>query len=328
MELEPLIGARLVAGFPGTEASPALIAHLRALHISSIIVFARNFTSVAQFTRLLRDLESGVGRRLLVMVDHEGGRIIRFSEGVTRFPAPREAARRGDAAIEAQGRTEAAELGRLGIHVNLAPCVDVLTEGSDPVIGDRAYGSDPAVVSRLGAARVRGLQDGGVAACAKHFPGLGAVARDPHKDLPTIRLDRDAMRRTHWPPFQAAVAARVATIMSSHVCYPELGEPEGLPATFSPRLVSELLRQTFGFEGAILTDDLEMGALRSFGGMGDIAVRACEAGHDFLLICSDLAMQREAFAGLLEAASGGRLSPAAVQAGANRAQLIRSQWVR
>lgn len=296
MELDELVGARLAVGLPGPDAAEEVLARLRATHAQSLVVFARNFASAAQFTELLKRLERALGRRLLVMVDHEGGRVIRFRDGVTRFPDARTVgATRRPEDIERQGAVEAEELSRLGVGVNLAPCVDVVVEGSDPVIGDRSYGSDPARVAACAVARIRGLQSHGVAACAKHFPGLGAVPRDPHATLPTISLDQAAMERAHLPPFRAAIRAGVAMVMSSHVCYPALGDPPGLPATFSSRLIKGMLREQLGFGGLILTDDLEMGALRALGTMGEIAVRATEAGHDLLLICSDLSLAEEAF---------------------------------
>jgi len=315
MTLDELIGARLAVGFPGTEATEELIAHVRAIQAQSLVVFARNFQSSDQFRRLLARLNEALGRRLLVMVDHEGGRVVRFAQGMTQFPdAMTQGKAQGPDTIERQGAVEARELRGLGVSVNLAPCVDVFVDGSDPVIGDRSYGSDPEHVSRLGAARIRGLQSHAVMACAKHFPGLGAVQRDPHKTLPTITLDWEAMDAVHLPPFRAAIASDVAMVMSSHVCYPALGDPPGLPATFSPRLSRELLRDQLRFEGLLLTDDLEMGALRSFGTMGEAAVRATEAGHDVLLICSDLAAQQEAFASLRAAYQDGRLPCDALEA--------------
>jgi len=328
MSLEVLVGAQLTVGIPGTEATMEVIEHLRAIHTQSVIVFERNFASPEQFLHLIQQLEAALERRLLVMVDHEGGRVIRFRQGVTQFPAAFSAGQANDpAAIERQGMVEAQELKRLRTQVNLAPCMDVLVRGCDPIIGDRSYGSDSRRVCRLGVARVQGLQAHGVAACAKHFPGLGAVQRDPHKTLPTIRLDWGAMRATHLPPFEAAMAAGVAAVMSSHVCYPALGDPAGLPATLSPRLIRELLRQTMGFSGLIVTDDLMMGALRAFGRMGEIAVRAVEAGHDVLLLCDDLKAQKEAFSGLVGAYRSGRLHVAELEASVGRLAALRQKFL-
>ena len=327
MTLEEQVGATLAVGFPGTESSTALIAALRQTRAQSLVVFERNFSSPEQFLRLLDELDQALGRRLFVTVDHEGGRVIRFRSGVTRFPSSLEAGRGDPAEVQRQGAVEARELRALGVHANLTPCVDVLQPGCDPVIGDRSYGEDPVRVAAFGVARIRGLQGGGVAACAKHFPGLGAVGRDPHKLLPTIDLDEAAMRRTHLPPFAAAVSAGVAMVMSSHVCYPKLGDPPGLPATFSPRLIQGWLRQELGFPGLILSDDLEMGALRAFGSMGEAAIQAAAAGHDLLLICSRIAAWEEAFSALVAAYRSGRLDPQALAASAGRVAVVREKFL-
>ena len=325
MSLDALLGSTLVVGFQGRDATPQLIKDLRATHAQSLILFERNITSPEQLAALLADLQESLGPRL-VMIDQEGGRVVRIRSGVTQFPDAQTVGRTQDAAaVERQGRVEAEELRHLGIHVNLAPCVDVLVEGGDPVIGDRSYGPDPEQVSSLGAARIRGLQSHGAVACAKHFPGLGAVPRDPHKTLPTIGLGWEALRAVHLPPFEAAIRAGVAAVMSSHVCYPGLGEPEGVPATFSRRLIQGLLREELGFSGLILTDDLEMGALRTFGSLGEAAIRAREAGHDLALICSDLSGAREALSALRQACRAGRLKEADVEASAARVARVRER---
>lgn len=327
MTLEEQVGATLAVGFPGTEPSPELVEALRQTHAQSVVVFERNFTSPEQFIRLVQGLDRALGRRLLVMVDHEGGRVIRFRTGVTQFPAALTVGRGRPEDAERQGAAEARELAALHVHANLTPCVDVLQPGCDPVIGDRSYGENPARVAAFGAARIRGLQGGGVAACAKHFPGLGAVGRDPHKLLPTISLDEAAMRRTHLPPFAAAVDAGVAMIMSSHVCYPALGDPPGLPATFSPRFIQGWLRKELRFNGLVLSDDLDMGALRSFGPPGEAAVRAALAGHDLLLMCADMGAWKEAFSRLVAAYRSGRLSSEALAASVRRVEAVRQKFL-
>ena len=327
MNVDELIGARLAVGIPGPAATGEVIEQLRRTHAQSLVVFSRNFTSPEQFRQLLRRLEEAVEQRFLVMADHEGGRVIRFGSGVTRFPDALTMGREGADAVERQGKVEAEELRGLGVHVNLAPCVDVIAEGADPVIGDRSYGSDPLPVGACGVARIHGLQSSGVAACAKHFPGLGAVPRDPHTILPTIPLDWATMERIHLPPFREAISAGVAMVMSSHVCYPALGDPPLLPATFSPRLIRGVLRERLRFHGPILTDDLEMGALRTFGTVAEAAVRATEAGHDLLLICSNLSAAEEALSALRHAYQSGRLDAAELQVGAEKVAQLRQKFL-
>jgi len=307
-DLDALIGARLVVGIPGTIATDEVIEHLKHIRAGGLIPFARNLQSPEQFRRLLSQLHDALGRQVLVMVDHEGGRVVRFSSGVTQFPdALTVGTTKEPGEVRQQGEIEAKELKALGVAVNLAPCVDVLVEGADPVIGTRSYGRDPQRVASLGAARIQGMQRQGLAACAKHFPGIGAVPKDPHTSLPTVQLDWSAMRHVHLVPFVEAIRVGVATLMSSHVCYPKLEPSSHTPATFSVRLMRDLLRGELGFDGVVLSDDLEMGALREVCSVGEAAVRAVEAGHDALLVCSDLAAQREVFEALRVAYYDGRL---------------------
>lgn len=325
MTLEELIGATLVVGLPGASLTGGIAEHLRAIHAGGFIPFARNFESPDQFRALVSSLNETCGRELLVMVDHEGGRVVRFSSGVTCFPdALTVGATQSADAARRQGEIEAEELRALGVHVNLAPCVDVLVEGSDPVIGSRSYGQDAQRVAAFGAARVHGLQSRGVAACAKHFPGLGAVPKDPHTQLPTVHLDWEAMRRVHLVPFRAAIDAGVATVMSSHVCYPKLDSQPSTPATFSRRLMHELLRTELGFQGLVVSDDLEMGALRELCAIGDAAVRTVEAGHDVLLICSDVSLQHQVFEVLCAAYESGRLSVTQLERSVARLDALRT----
>jgi beta-N-acetylhexosaminidase len=260
---------------------------------------------------------------VLVLVDHEGGRVVRFHEGVTRFPDALTVGRtQGIAGVERQGAVEAEELRRLGVHVNLAPCVDVLEPGADPVIGDRSYGSDAEQVSALAVARIRGLQARGVAACAKHFPGLGAVPQDPHRVLPTIRLSWSEMER-HLRPFRAAIEGGVAMVMSSHVCYPLLGDPEGVPATYWSRLIRETLRVRLRFAGVIVTVDMALGAVGAVGSLGEGVIRASEAGHDLLVICFGPDQALEAAAALRRAYEAGRLRQADLERSVERLARLR-----
>ncbi len=350
-----MVGATLVVGIAGPTVTAEEAAHLRAIHAGGFISFERNFQSPEQFIRLMADLKAALGRELLVMVDHEGGRIIRFSSGVTRFPDPLSLGRTAaPEQVQRQGEIEANELKALGVHLNLAPCVDVLIAGSDPVISSRSYGADPRRVAELVCARIRGMQQHGVAACAKHFPGLGAVPKDPHIHLPTLQLNWATMQATHLVPFVEAIRAGVApppthrpeaslatgeaaaaqpwvgggvaTIMSSHVCYPRL-DPTGVPATFSPRLIRTLLREELGFQGLILTDDLEMGALHALCPIGEAAVRAVEAGHDLLLICHRPEAQREAFDALCAAYRSSRLAAAMLERTVERVRTFKQDYL-
>jgi beta-N-acetylhexosaminidase len=200
----------------------------------------------------------------------------------------------------------AAELRAVGVTLDYAPVLDILTNPQNPVIGDRALSEKAEEVARYGAAIIRGLQDGGVAACGKHFPGHGDTSVDSHLDLPIVEHPPDRIRRVEFVPFQEAVAAGVAFMMTAHVLVPSLdGE---VPATLSPRIVQTLLREELGYQGVILSDDLEMKAVAKTWAVPDSAVLAIAAGCDGVLICSgNVELQAQTLEALVHAVEDGRI---------------------
>src|SRR5438093_1518851 len=217
-------------GLPGATLDDADLRVFRDTRAAGLILYRRNFESPAQLLDVLGRLEGALGRRLLVATDHEGGRIVMLGRGVTIFPDNLAVGTAGEETFAyKQGLLEARELRRLGIDLNLRPCLDVLTDRYSPNIGIRSYGKDPRIVSRYGVARIRGMARGGLSACAKHFPGKGHSPLDAHLKLPTIDSTPEEMRATHLPPFLEAMAAGVAAVMTSHPVYPKL-DPSGPPA--------------------------------------------------------------------------------------------------
>jgi beta-N-acetylhexosaminidase len=309
MTLTERIGKTLVFGIPGSRVTLRDVRLFRDTGAAGLILYRINYRSPDQVRRLVTELEEALGRRLLVTVDHEGGRVVMFGGGVTVFPdnLALGTAGRTDWAAR-QGAIEARELRRFGVDVNFAPTVDVLTDAFSPNIGIRSYGADSARVGALASARIRAMQKGGVSACAKHFPGLGPATLDPHLDLPVIDMTWREWRRTHRPPFAHAIAAGVDVVMTSHPLYPRMDPTPRTPATFSRRLVHDLLRTDMGFTGVISSDDLEMGALGRVGTVGPAAVRAVQAGHDLLLCCHREELQRQVFDHLRRAYEDGTLA--------------------
>jgi beta-N-acetylhexosaminidase len=273
-----------------------------------LILYRINFENPRQLQRLITDLEEALGRRLLLAADHEGGRVIMFREGVTVFPdnlAAGEAGKIGYAGK--QGEIEARELRRLGLDVNLGPVLDVLTDAYSPNIGIRSYGKDWRLVAEMGAARISAMQQHGLSACAKHFPGKGHAPVDAHLGLPVIPSTWKEMEETHLQPFIRALAAGVDLVMSSHPYYPQLDAGPGMIATFSRRIIYDYLRKELNFQGVIASDDLEMGAIKAICPIGEAGIAAAAAGHDLLLVCHDLQAQKEVFYKLLDAYRCGRL---------------------
>ena len=298
-------GQRFMAGFDGLEPSADVKRLLRDFGVGSAILFARNVDGPEQVADLVRELQSiardaGHDLPLLVAVDQEGGRVQRLRGPWTVWPALRAVGRLGsEDHARRMGEAIAAELVACGIRCDFAPVVDVDTNPRNPVIGDRSFGHDPDVVARLGAGMIRGLQDGGVAACAKHFPGHGDTSVDSHFDLPVVDHSRSRLDDVELRPFRKAVEAGVATIMTAHVLVRELDD--AAPATLSPLVIETLLRKEMKYDGVVVSDDLEMKAIAARWPPGEAAVLAAKAGCDILPVCASTDAQVEAIEGLVRA---------------------------
>ena len=266
--------------------TPEIRSLAREFSLGGVTVFSRNIEAPEQVAELSTDLQALATELLLwVSVDQEGGRVARLKKPFTEWPPMAVLGRSGNAELASRfAAALASELRAVGVTLDYAPVLDIHTNPKNPVIGDRALAEDADAVARLGAAIVRGLQDNGVAACGKHFPGHGDTSVDSHFDLPLVEHPPDRIRRVECVPFRAAIAADVAFIMTAHVLVPSLDDER--PATLSPRVVQALLRDELGFRGVILSDDLEMTAIAKSYTVPDAAVAAVSAGCDGLLICS------------------------------------------
>ena len=286
-------------GAYGTKPSRETIALFKATNATGLLLLARNIETPAQTKAYIEELEDRLGRPLLVAIDHEGGWVLRFKSGMTAFPGNAALGRTRDPKLAyAVGRQMARELAPLGIRMNLAPVLDVAAKNYNPGIGIRSFGSDPKLAGRLGAAFTRGLQDHGVSACAKHFPGKGAATVDAHVDLPTIKMPRAEFNRNHLAPFHDAVKAGVDAVMTSHVRFPAF---DSVPATFSRKIVRDVLRGKLGYHGLIISDDLCMGAITKRWPVAEATLKCLDAGHDVLMIAHDVQGMRDAVELLREA---------------------------
>ncbi len=279
------VGQLVVAGFDGKTLPAEVPALVREFDLGGIILFARNVESpeqvagiAAEAQQLARELPLWVG------VDQEGGRVARMRRPMTEWPPMAALGRSGDEALAGRfAGALARELLAVGISIDFAPVLDVLTNSKNPAIGDRALGEEPEVVARIGAAIVRGLQSAGLAACGKHFPGHGDTGVDSHLDLPIVEHAPDRLRAVDFVPFRAAIEARVAAIMTAHLLVPSLDDAN--PSTLSHRVVTDILRGELGFEGLVFTDDLDMQAISGRYTRERAAVAAIRAGCDVALLC-------------------------------------------
>jgi len=278
-------GELVIGGFPGTSLPEPFARALRDRRRGGAILFKPNVEGgPAQVAALGRALHAASPEMPpIVGIDQEGGRVARLRAPLLEVPPMRTVASWGDPTFaERISRAMGTELAALGITVDFAPVLDVNTRPENPVIGDRAFGSDPETCARYGVAWVRGLQSTGLLACGKHFPGHGDTSKDSHVDLPVVDQPRERLERVELVPFRAAAAAGVAMMMTAHVLYTAL-DPKR-PATLSP-VASTTLRDEVGFGGVLVSDDLEMRAIAARWETGEAAVASIAAGCDALLVC-------------------------------------------
>jgi len=314
MTLEQKVGAMLMLGWEGeTPADDTTVCAkarelVREMEVGGIILMGRNVRQddLAVTVNTINELQSLSREPLLVNVDQEGGMVARFVDGVTVMPSNMAlgATRRPDLAYKACYAC-GEELRALGVNYDFAPCVDVNNNPDNPIIGTRSYGESPDLVSGFGAQAIRGYQDAGVIACAKHFPGHGDTAVDSHLALPSVPYPRKRLDEIELKPYRAAIAARVSSIMTTHIMFPAL-DPD-LPSTLSPNIITGLLRGEMGYDGVIVTDSMEMKGIAANWSVPEASVMAIEAGVDIVLIPHTLSTQRESREAIIKAVKDGRI---------------------
>jgi beta-N-acetylhexosaminidase len=290
--LARLADAVLQPGFVGTTPPDWLRARL-ADGLGGVALFSRNIVDPGQLARLTEALRSA-NPGVIVAVDEESG-------DVTRLDVRTGSSRPGNYALGAVDDLELTEavaadiggqLAAAGINLNYAPTADVNSNPDNPVIGVRSFGADPKLVARHTAAWVRGLQSTGVAACAKHFPGHGDTAVDSHHGLPIVTAPADRLDEVELIPFRAAIEAGTQAIMTAHLLLPAL-DPR-LPATLSPRVLIQLLREELGYTGLVITDGIEMASIKAEYGLAGATVRAIAAGADAVCVGGETADEQSA----------------------------------
>jgi beta-N-acetylhexosaminidase len=326
MTVDEKVGQLVLAVLPGTELDEENAARLRAGHYAGVVLFSRNITSIEQtlaLTAAIHACRTVDGLPPLIGVDQEGGRVRRLMPEATATPSAMALGATGDPAlVERIGHAVGLELGALGINTDWAPVADVNNNSLNPVIGTRSFGESPEQVTAMVLAFARGLKSAGIAACVKHFPGHGDTHVDSHADLPTIPHDLDRLRAVELPPFAAAIAAGIPLVMTTHIRFPAL-EPNGLPATLSPRILNGLLREELGFDGVIISDAMVMKAIVDYYGLVAGSVQAIIAGHD---IIEPLRDEDEIVTGLRDAVRDGRLPVAQVDASVRRVLRLK-RWI-
>jgi beta-N-acetylhexosaminidase len=325
--IEERVGQMLMAGFDGLAAPAYFLDWLREGRLGGVILFARNVASPAQVAALTTQLHAASRYPLLIGIDQEGGTVARLRDGFSESPGAMALAsirEQGETVTETVSGVLAREMDALGINWTYAPTVDISLNAANPSVGTRSFGSNPERVAKLAAAAVRGFQGNGVAACAKHFPGLGDTALDTHLHLPRLNASLERLLAADMLPYQAAIASGLATIMTTHTIFNALDTD--FPATLSKTIVNRLIRDELRFSGVVSTDCMEMKAIDNHFGVAESVVLAANAGIDIILFSHTREKQAAAYDHLLAAVKRGDVPEALVDAANERIAALKTRF--
>ncbi|MBP3674123.1 MAG: glycoside hydrolase family 3 [Oscillospiraceae bacterium] len=312
MTLQEKIGQRLVGGFPGREMTAEFIRLVKQYKIGNVILFKHNVENRQQLKKLCEDIQALIrretGRSAFITIDQEGGCVTRLPDDAVNVSGGMALAATGnpDYARRAAAIT-ARELHALGINFNFAPDVDINNNPDNPIIGSRCFGDTPQQVSEYALAALAGYRENHMMAAAKHFPGHGDTANDSHISLPLIDKSLAQLEKMELIPFQAMVDAGCPCIMTTHILFPQI-EPKKIPATMSRTIVTELLKEKMGFRGLVVSDCMEMDAIKEFYGTAEGAAAAAAAGVDLIIVSHTEALLEQAAVRLEKAVLDGDIS--------------------
>ncbi len=275
------LGQLFITGIEGPYLRDQEAEFISKENIGGVILFDRNFESLAQVGELVNTIqELNKERPLFIALDYEGGRVQRFRKALSPIPPMLEIGKLGSPKLCYEiSELMASEILSIGINMNLAPCCDIFSNKNNKVIGDRAFGHDAQTVSSFVSSAIRAFQNNGLIACAKHFPGHGPTSKDSHLELPVVKKKLKDIKNEDLVPFTKAIKARVEMIMMAHLQVDELDEK--LPTSLSPK-AHQLLRDELRFKGLIISDDMDMKAITDHFGLFEATKMALEAGTDIV----------------------------------------------
>lgn len=324
-------GTLIMAGLPGTSADKETRGLILNHGVNNFIIFRRNATEGPEALKKLCDdlkntcCDAGLPAPV-ISIDQEGGTVQRLGPPMwDSLPSAREAgsAQKPDEAVKKLALQTAGMLKPCGINMNMAPVLDIAGPAAQGVLKGRCFGSTVESVSAAGRLYIRTLQGESIAAVAKHFPGIGMVREDPHLKRPVVDTRADTIRQ-QAEPFRQAIKSGVGAVMTSHVIFPSLDAH--LPATFSPAIATGLLRKELGFQGVLITDDLEMGGITEYGSVKEAALMAFLAGHDMLLVCHRPERIMAVVNEMQAACTDGRVSSQRLETALERVENLRNRF--
>ncbi|MFD1413334.1 beta-N-acetylhexosaminidase [Oceanobacillus jeddahense] len=326
------IGQLLVVGFNGKAITPEIKELIHDYYVGSIILFSRNIGEPEEVLQLTSSLQkeakaAGYEKPLFICLDQENGVVSRMHQGMTTFSGAMALGATDEPQYAYEvGLATGGELKALGINWNLAPVLDVNNNPQNPVIGVRSFSANPQKVAEFGEAMMKGLQDAGVMTSLKHFPGHGDTSVDSHLDLPVISHEMDRLEKVELVPFKACIRAGADSVMAAHVYFPAIEPKANTPATLSKQVYVKLLREKLGFQGAITTDCMEMKAISNTIGTEKGAVKALQAGTDFVMVSHTYPVQKRTIQEITGAVESGALSASSIEASFQRIQLLKEKY--
>lgn len=311
MSIEEKIGQMMIVGVDGYALNPSTKKMIVENKVGGFVILGSNVKTNKQLFDLVSSLKSTNkqenGIPLFLSIDEEGGRITRFPEELRKLPSNKEIGELDNLEVANQiGRLQAEKLKVFGLNMNFAPVLDVNSNPMNTVIGDRSYGKNPEVVSRLGVKTMKGIQENGIIPVIKHFPGHGDTIVDSHQGLPSVLHDINRLKNLELVPFQEAIDEQAEVVMTAHILLPKVDATH--PATMSKKIITDLLREELQFDGIVITDDMTMGAISANYRISEAAVATVQAGSDMIMVAHNHQKGIEAYEALLNAVKRGELS--------------------
>lgn len=329
LTLDEKIGQMVIAGVEGTSLREEDRALIRDYGVSGVIFYADNIDSAAQTRTFVDEVQAANPNGelpLLVSVDQEGGRVARLT-GVDKIPTAGAIGERGDAAYARSiGEQLGDQLLSQGFNLDYAPVLDVNSNPDNPVIGDRSFGADAALVSKLGIPVMQGLESKKVIPVVKHFPGHGDTSVDSHIALPVVDKSLEQLDKLELIPFKKAIAAQADVVMIAHILLPKLDKQ--FPSSLSPAVMTDLLRGKLGFDGVIMTDDMTMGAIADNYGIGEAAVQSVAAGSDIVLVAHGAGNAIDTIEAIKQAVRSGQISESRIDESAARILALKKKYLK
>lgn len=310
MSLDEKIGQLVMVGIDGYTNDNNSQELIEKYHVGGFVLLKQNVKDLEQMLNLINSLkETNAANKipLFLSVDEEGGRISRMPEDFVKLPSNGKIGEVNDSKLSYQvGRILGEELKSVGLNMNFAPVLDINSNPKNPVIGDRAFGETPDLVSKLGIQTMKGIKSQNIIAVVKHFPGHGDTSIDSHVGLPIVNANLERLESFELQPFSSAIENQADAIMIAHILLPKIDSNN--PASFSKAIITDLLREEMNFNGVIITDDLTMGAVVNNYDIGDAAVESLKAGSDIVLVCHDYEKEVGVIKAIKKAAEKGILS--------------------